>query len=95
MALITANTSNGFDTTAIQKGDFIRAQYTRWQQPQNGIVASVTASSIHVLYLTAIGNVSNFFTIYATEVERGLWTIQWSHDLAEVNTTEGDANADA
>ncbi|MCD8195890.1 MAG: DUF5026 domain-containing protein [Lachnospiraceae bacterium] len=103
MALIAEETASVFDSSAIQRGDFIRAQYHRWDEPHNGLVANVTDDTIWVLYLTDIGNVSNFFTIRRKEVEEGLWSIQWSTDMETVNTTEEsedasdeeDADADA
>ena len=73
-----------FDKSLIKKNDFIRAQYSKWDEPQNGIVASVTDNEIRVLYIPSVGNVTNYFNIPSDEVEKGLWSLSWSSDLKEI-----------
>lgn len=90
MSLLTQNTEVGFNTDIIHKGDLIRAQYNdSGEDAWNGIVANVSAGSIRVLSLPGLGNVTNYFTILAKEVEAGKWTIRWSTDLKTIQVEGG------
>lgn len=73
-----------FDKSLIKKNDFIRAQYSKWDEPQNGIVASVSDNEIRVLYIPRVGNVTNYFNILSDEVDKGLWSLSLSSDLKEI-----------
>ena len=85
MALLTTSSVTAIDTTAIAKGDLIRAKYTAWDSAINGVVASVTDKLIRVLYIGTGGNVTNYFVITADELEDGLWEVSWSADLTTIN----------
>lgn len=92
MSILKESNAVAFDGTAIKKGDFIRAKYHKWEKAQNGIVAGVTESEIRVLYIPDAKNVTNYYTIAASEVEAGRWEIKWSADLTDIEeeTDEGD-----
>lgn len=92
MSLITDNISRAIDTTLIKKGDVIRARYHKWTEAHNGIVAAVTETEIKVLYIPDIGNVTNYFSLTAAEIDGGLWEVSWSSDLQTVLTEGGDEN---
>ena len=89
MPLITDSTEKVFDISSVHKGDLIRAQYSAWDEPRNGIITAVSEEKLTVLFLPGIGNVTNYYTILATEVQANKWTIKWSTDLQTINT-EGD-----
>lgn len=89
MALMKESSIQAFDTTAIHKGDLVRAQYHTWPEPRNGLLASVNENRLTVLFLPGLGNVSNYFPITAEEVSAGLWTVLWSSDLETINTEGG------
>lgn len=84
MPLMIEKNETGFDKEAICKGNFIRAKYHVWPNPQNGIVVAVSDKKLTVLYLPEIGNVSNYFVIPVSEAASGLWTVEWSADLETV-----------
>ena len=86
MSLIAETTSERFDTSAIHRGDLIRAKYKSWDAPCNGIVAYVKPDKIRVLYLTVTGYVSNFYTIHLLDVLDGLWEIQWGSSFEDVSS---------
>lgn len=86
MAIIKTTTYTGIDTTSISKGDFIRAKYHTWSSYHNGIVAAVRRDEIKVLYIGDGGNVTNYFTITASEIVSELWDLSWSTDLSSVYT---------
>ena len=86
MSFLTETTETGFDTSAIHRGDLIRAKYKSWEEPCNGIVAYAKPDRIRVLYLTTTGYVSNFFTICLRDVLDGLWDVQWGGDFEDVSS---------
>lgn len=86
MAIIKTTTITGIDTERISKGDFIRAKYHSWNNYHNGIVAGVTRDEIKVLYIGDGGNVTNYFTITASEIESELWDLSWSTDFTSIYT---------
>lgn len=90
MPIITKTEQSGFDCMKISKGYFIRARYHTQEKPYNGLVANVTPDEIRVLYISDIGNVSNFFVIPISEVIDGLWTISISPDMKTVDTDGKD-----
>lgn len=86
MPLITDSTEKVFDISSVHKGDLIRAQYSGWDEPRNGIITAVSEDKLTVLFLPGIGNVTNYYTILATEVQASKWTVKWSTDLQTINT---------
>ena len=89
MPLITDNTKKVFDTTNVKKADLIRAQYVGWDEPRNGVITAVSEEKLTVLFLPTIGNVTNYYTILASEVDAGKWTAKWTTDFDTIKT-EGD-----
>ena len=89
MPLITDSTEKVFNISSVHKGDLIRAQYSGWDEPRNGIITAVSEEKLTVLFLPGIGNVTNYFVILAAEVEAGKWTVKWTTDLETINA-EGD-----
>ena len=94
MSLIAETTAERFDTSAIHRGDLIRAKYKSWDAPCNGIVAYAKPDEIRVLYLTVTGYVSNFYAIHLADVLSGLWEIQWGGSFEDVSsyTPEPEGN---
>lgn len=91
MQVIINTTKCEFDNTKVKKGDLISAIYNSWENPQNGLVAAVSSTKIRVLFIPAIGNVSNYFTIPIDEVEKGQWKIKVS-DTLMTEDTGGEVN---
>lgn len=89
MPLIIDSTGKVFDEASIHKGDLIRAKYNTWTEARNGIVTAVSEEKLTVLFLPGLGNVTNYFTIQAEEVNEGSWTVKWSTDLATINEAGG------
>jgi hypothetical protein len=90
MPLITDTINKVFDKASVHKGDLIRAKHVTWDEPRNGIVTAVSDNKLTVLFLPGLGNVTNYFTILASEVETGKWTVRWTTDMEIINT-EGTA----
>lgn len=90
MPLITDTINKVFDKASVHKGDLIRAKHETWDEPRNGIVTTVSDNKLTVLFLPGLGNVTNYFTILASEVETGKWTVRWTTDMEIINT-EGTA----
>ena len=92
MPLIIDATSKVFDKTSVHKGDIIRAKHETWDEPRNGIVTAVSDDKLTVLFLPGLGNVTNYFTILASEVAAGKWTVRWTTDMETIKTegTAGD-----
>ncbi|HCA29133.1 MAG TPA: DUF5026 domain-containing protein [Ruminococcaceae bacterium] len=86
MPLIKDNVEKIFDTASVHKGDLIRAQYSGWDEPRNGIITAVSEEKLTVLFLPGLGNVTNYFAILATEVQAGKWAVRWTTDFVTVNT---------
>jgi hypothetical protein len=86
MPLITDSTEKVFDTASVHKGDLIRAKYQTWSEARNGLITAVSESKLAVLFLPGLGNVTNYFTIQASEVGSGKWAVLWSSDLVTINT---------
>ena len=89
MPLIIDSDEKVFDTASIHKGDLIRAKYNTWPEPRNGLVTAVSESKLTVIFLPGLGNVTNYFTIQAAEVEAGKWSVLWSSDLVTINAEGG------
>ncbi len=85
MPLIKDNIGKVFDTASVHKGDLIRAQYSGWDEPRNGIITAVSEEKLTVLFLPGLGNVTNYYTILAAEVAAGTWTAKWTTDLVTIN----------
>ncbi len=85
MPLIIDNIEKAFDASSIHKGDLIRAQYHTWTEAINGLVTAVSEDKLTVLFLPGLGNVTNYFTILASEVSAGKWAVKWSADLVTIN----------
>lgn len=90
MPLITDTINKVFDKASVHKGDLIRAKHVTWDEPRNGLVTTVSDNKLTVLFLPGLGNVTNYFTILASEVETGKWTVRWTTDMEIINT-EGTA----
>lgn len=90
MPLITDTINKVFDKASVHKGDLIRAKHVTWDEPRNGIVTTVSDNKLTVLFLPGLGNATNYFTILASEVETGKWTVRWTTDMEIINT-EGTA----
>lgn len=92
MPLIIDATSKVFDKASVHKGDLIRAKHETWDEPRNGIVTGVSDDKLTVLFLPGLGNVTNYFTILASEVAAWKWTIRWTTDMETIKTegTAGD-----
>lgn len=86
MSLIKSTTETTFDQQYIHKGDLIRAQRSGWEAAKNGIVTAVTDDKLTILTLPDIGNVTNYFVVYASEVDAELWYIRWTTDLETIYT---------
>lgn len=91
MPLIKDTVNKVFDEASVHKGDLIRAKYET-DEPRNGIVTAVSDKKLTVLFLPGLGNVTNYFTILASEVAAGKWTIKWTTDMETIKTegTAGD-----
>lgn len=86
MALIKNTTETVFDKEHVHKGDLIRAQRRGWEAAKNGIVTAVTDDKLTILTLPNIGNVTNYFVIYAVEVDAEEWCVRWTTDLETIYT---------
>jgi len=92
MPLIKDTINIVFDEASVHKGDLIRAKHETWDEPRNGIVTAVSDDKLTVLFLPGLGNVTNYFTILASEVAAGKWTVRWTTDMETIKTegTAGD-----
>lgn len=86
MPLITDTINKVFDKASVHKGDLIRAKHVTWDEPRNGIVTTVSDNKLTVLFLPGLGNVTNYFTILASEVAAGRWTVKWTTDMGTINS---------
>lgn len=86
MELIITSEAPAVNTEAIHKGDLIRAKYSAWNEARNGQVAAVTRDEIRVIWQPSIRNVTNYFSILASEIAEGRWTVTWSPDLETIYT---------
>jgi hypothetical protein len=50
----------------------------------------VSDEKLTVLFLPGLGNVTNYFTILASEVSAGKWAVKWTTDMETINS-EGTA----
>lgn len=95
MELIIKPGAPEINPEAIAKGDLIRAKYSAWNEERNGQVAAVTRDEIRVIWQPGIRNVTNFFTIAASEIAAGLWAMKWTHDMETIHTHEPAADGPA
>lgn len=86
MPLMIDTTNKVFDKTSVQKGDMIRAKHETWDEPRNGIITTVSDNKLTVIFLPGLGNVTNYFTILASEVSAGKWTVKWTTDMEIIKT---------
>ena len=79
MPLSTDTINKVFDKASVHKGDLIRAKHVTWDEPRNGIVTAVSDNKLTVLFFCQDwGTSQNYFTILASEVETGKWTVRWT-----------------
>lgn len=90
MSLIIEASRPVFDSSEIKKGYLVYAMHRSWNEERCGIVTRVTEDKVTVQFTPGIGNVMNHFTIPATEVSGGQWTIRWSEDLTEIGSISMD-----
>ena len=90
MPLIKDTVNIVFDEASVHKGDLIRAKHETWDEPRNGIITAVSDKKLTVLFLPGLGNVTNYFTILASEVAAGKWAVRWTTDMETIKT-EGAA----
>ena len=93
MELIITAEAPAINTDAIHKGDLIRARYSGWTEERNGQVAAVTKEEIRVIWQPGIRNVTNYFSIFVSEITDGLWTVKWSPDLETLYVYDPDPEA--
>lgn len=85
MALISSAAAPVFDKTAIKQRDFIRAQYHTWPEPRNGLVVSVTDSTIQAVFLPGVHTATCYYEVKAQEIADGKWSVLYSSDLATIS----------
>jgi hypothetical protein len=86
--MIKNNEASVFDREQVHKGDLIRAKHQTWDEHRNGVVVGITDSKLIVLYYTGYGNVSNHYTMLASEVGRGEWQGTWTSDMETMHSIE-------
>ena len=86
MPLIKDTVNIVFDEASVHKGDLIRAKHETWDESRNGIITAVSDKKLTVLFLPGLGNVTNYFTILASEVAAGRWTVKWTTDMETINS---------
>ena len=84
MALLKTRESPVFDLEEIAVRDFVRARYRTWDEPRNGLVATVSESELTVLFLPEVHLATRRYTVRAQEVRAGKWEIFYSRDLNNV-----------
>lgn len=85
MALISSAAAPVFDKTAIKQRDFIRAQYHTWPEPRNGLVVSVTGSTIQAIFLPGVHTATCYYEVKAQEIADGKWSVLYSSDLTTIS----------
>lgn len=93
MGCIKENEAPVFDREKVHRGDLIRAKHELWDDYRNGVVVSVTDNEVIALYYTGYGNVSNHFSMLASEVSRGEWQGSITADMETISAIE-DAKDD-
>lgn len=100
MGCIKENEAPVFDREKVRRGDLIRAKHELWDDYKNGVIVGVTADEVIALYYTGYGNVSNHFSMLASEVSRGEWQGSITADMEVISdisdqksdTTGGEVN---
>ena len=82
--LLVTSESNGFNTSVVKQGALIRATHCTWQAARNGIVAYAKKDFCRVLFLHSVNTAASYFTIKASEVADGQWTIMLTNDMEDV-----------
>lgn len=85
MAMIKDKEAPVFDRELVHKGDLIRAKHQTWDEYRNGVVVSVTENKLIALYYTGYGNVSDHFSMLASEVAREEWEGTYTADMETIS----------
>ena len=85
MSLIADKNIRIFDTTAIQRNDCIRVKRAGDSTARNGIVTSVSESTVEVLFGNIQNKSTSFLRIDAVDVAVGVWEIYWTTDFVTIN----------
>lgn len=85
MAMIKDKAAPIFDRELVHKGDLIRAKHQTWGEYRNGVVVSVTDNKLIALYYAGYGNVSDHFSMLASEVARGEWLGTFTADMETIS----------
>ena len=84
MSLVAEKQTAVFDLAQIRRGDLLYGRHCTWDKGKSGFVTSATENQLTVQYFPGIGNVTNHFIIYISEVVNGEWEIRWSADMTEI-----------
>lgn len=91
--LIIKGSTEQFNTEEIKRGTLIYAKHRTWAEAEKGFVVSANTEEVIVQYPPNIGNVTNHFFLFASEVAAGDWEIRYSNDMLEILTyPEGGTN---
>lgn len=94
MALIKNKAAPVFDRDQVHKGDMIRAKHQTWDEHRNGVVVSVKEEKLIALYYAGYGNVTDHFTMLASEVSRCEWNGLITADMENIfSITDADGEA--
>ena len=85
--LLVTGEMTGFNTDVVKHGSLIRATHYSWTEPRNGIVAFAKKDFCRVLFFTGVATSASYYTIKASEVADGQWTILLSNDMTDVYLT--------
>lgn len=84
MSLVAEKQTAVFDLAQIRRGDLLYGRHCTWDKGKSGFVTSATENQLTVQYFPGIGNVTNHFIIYISEVVNGEWEIRWSANMKEI-----------
>ena len=84
MELILLNENTVFNPEVVKRHALIRAQHITWLEPRNGIVTFVGRDYARILFLTGVNTSASYYTIRASEVADGQWTIFLTNDMVDV-----------
>ena len=85
MSLVAEKQTAVFDLAQIRRGDLSYGRHCTWDKGKSGFVTSATENQLTVQYFPGIGNVTNHFIIYISEVVNGEWEIRWSANMKEIH----------
>ena len=83
MDLIIKGENSTFNPEIVKRGGLIRAQHVTWCEPRNGLITLVGRDYARVLFLTGVNAAASYFTIRASEVAAGQWTILLTNDMID------------